>query len=81
MTMAELLLLPDYVPIHINSVVSMVVYRSRSPNVDEHTSDFPTIFIKDENFWDFLIAFLDNKTFPNTGLLLKETSCKFIPFH
>ena len=38
-----------------------------------------TIFLKRDNFCDFLFAFLGNEIFSECGLLLKERICKFFP--
>ena len=45
---------------------------------------FSTIFTKGRNFYDYLFAFLSNKTFPKRGRLLKKRifskRSKFFPF-
>ena len=37
-----------------------------------HQSCFSAIFVKGDNFCDFLFASLDSKVLPELGLLLKE---------
>ena len=48
-----------------------------------HHQIFSPIFIKEDNFCDFLLAFLGDEALPNRGLLLQERICscrsKFFP--